>query len=108
MGGDDADERFEAALQRVTRAAKRHARNSGLALQSDPAQLRYVLRGLARNIAQHGRPYCPCRQVTGDAALDRPNICPCRTHRDEVARFGQCECGLYVAAETGSSCKEEE
>jgi ferredoxin-thioredoxin reductase catalytic subunit len=92
---DNPDE-LHAALQRVTRAAARHAQKSGLALQPDPALRRHVLRGLARHLLQHGRPYCPCREVTGEPGKDRPNICPCRTHRQEVARDGECECGLYV------------
>ncbi len=82
--------------QRVERMARRHAVASGFALQPDAAQLRYVLDGLAENWRRHGKPYCPCREVTGDAEKDRANVCPCRTHRDEVARNGQCECALFV------------
>ncbi len=91
------DGTFEEALRRVTRAAERYGRRDGVTLQPDEAVRNYVLRGLARNLIQHGKPYCPCREVTGDADQDRANICPCRTHRDEIATFGACECGLYVA-----------
>ena len=85
-----------AAVDRVTRLAERCAQKSGFALQQDRAQLEYVLRGLARNLVEHGRAYCPCREVTGDPQKDRANICPCRTHREEVERSGQCECGLFT------------
>ena len=88
-----------ALVERVKRMAQRHAKKSGLALQPDPAQLRYVLEGLAENWLRHGKPYCPCREVTGNAEKDRANICPCRTHREEVERDGRCECGLYVRPE---------
>ena len=100
MARDDAE--FRDALERVTRAAERCARGGRVALQPDDALRRHVLRGLARNLIEHGRPYCPCREVTGDRDADRVNICPCRTHREEVARFGECECGLFVAADRGS------
>ena len=97
MAGQE-DPAFAEALARVTRAARRHAEKSGLALQPDEALRRHVLRGLARNLLDHGRPYCPCREVTGDPEVDRANICPCRTHAEEVRRMGECECGLFVAS----------
>lgn len=97
---DCTDTAFHEALQRVTRAARRYGRRNGVALQPDDAVREYVLRGLARNVVEHGRPYCPCREVTGDSDRDRANICPCRTHTEEIARMGECECGLYVAEDT--------
>ena len=93
---------IEDALEEVRRRAERYAKRSGLRLQSDRAQLDYVLHGLARNLLQYGRPYCPCRVVTGDPDADRQNICPCRTHRGEIEQSGQCECGLYVAGSNGN------
>jgi ferredoxin-thioredoxin reductase catalytic chain len=85
-----------AALERVTRMARRHAEKSGFALQSDRAQLAYVLKGLARNLMEHGKPYCPCREVRRDAPPENLSICPCRTHREEILQFGECECGLFT------------
>jgi ferredoxin-thioredoxin reductase catalytic subunit len=90
------EEEFRAALERVTRNAERYSKRSGLALQPDLAQRDYVLRGLARNLLKYGRAYCPCREVTGEPEKDRANICPCRTHRAEIERSSQCECGLFT------------
>jgi ferredoxin-thioredoxin reductase catalytic chain len=90
------DEKFRAALERVTRVAERYAERSGFALQPDRAQRDYVLHGLARNLLKYGKAYCPCREVTGDSQKDRLNICPCRTHRAEIEQSGQCECGLFT------------
>jgi ferredoxin-thioredoxin reductase catalytic subunit len=45
------------------------------------------------------RQYCPCRKVTGDRDADRPNICPCRSHHEDIARDGHCECRLFVSQE---------
>jgi ferredoxin-thioredoxin reductase catalytic chain len=91
-----AKDKKAAALEQVTRMAERCAEKSGFALQPDPAQLRYVLNGLAENLMKYGKAYCPCRPVTGDVDKDRPNICPCRTHREEIRRAGACECGLFT------------
>ncbi len=66
-------------------------------MQPDDALRRHVLEGLARNLVRHGRAYCPCREVTGDAERDRPNICPCRTHMEEIRATGECECGIFAA-----------
>ena len=101
------DAAVQEALQRVTRGAERYARKGHAALQPDDAIRRHVLRGLARNLVEQGRAYCPCREVTGDRKADRVNICPCRTHLDEIARFGECECGLFVRPESGPTGREE-
>jgi len=97
MGEEANQKEMAAALERVTRMANAYARKSGLAVQPDDALRRHVLHGLARNLLLHGRAYCPCREVTGDPVRDRPNICPCRTHMEEIERFGECECGIFVA-----------
>jgi ferredoxin-thioredoxin reductase catalytic chain len=94
---------LDAALKRVTRAAERSAERSGLVLNPDPAVRQHVLRGLARNVVRYGRPYCPCREVAGSHDKDRANICPCRTHREEIARAVECECGLFVARQDSHS-----
>ncbi len=88
---------FDEALERVTRAAEAYARKGKAALQPDLPLRNYVLRGLARNLVEHGRAYCPCRDVTGDRDKDKVNICPCRTHLEEIEQLGACECGLFVA-----------
>jgi ferredoxin-thioredoxin reductase catalytic subunit len=91
-----AGEKSEDTLKEVTRTAKRHAQRRGLALQPDATQLRYVLNGLAETVRKYGKPFCPCKPVSGDAEKDRRNICPCRTHREEIEQSGECECGLFT------------
>jgi ferredoxin-thioredoxin reductase catalytic chain len=97
----EVDPKFREALEQVTRAAERYAQRGRVALQPDEAVRRHVLRGLARNLVRYGRAYCPCREAEGDPEVDRVNICPCRTHLEEIARFGECECGLFVTPESG-------
>jgi ferredoxin-thioredoxin reductase catalytic subunit len=103
-----AKEAHGTALEEVTSKAKRHAERGGFDLQPDEAQLRYVLNGLAENLVKFGKAYCPCRPVTGDAEKDRANICPCRSHREEIDRFGACECGLFTRRREKSCNKETE
>lgn len=66
-------------------------------LNPDKVVVRNVVSGLARNKIEHGYAYCPCREVEGTPEKDRKNICPCQTHKADIARHGTCECGLFVS-----------
>ena len=93
----------EAGLHRVRTAVEsrieRYLRRSPYRLFPDDVVVRHLITRLARNVLEHGRQYCPCRKVTGDRDADRPNICPCRSHHDDIARDGYCECRLFVSQE---------
>jgi ferredoxin-thioredoxin reductase catalytic subunit len=86
-------------LAQVSAMVTRYARRSPYVLNPHPDVVEGVLMGLARNRLRYGRFYCPCREVTGDPAEDRINICPCRTHRQDIAQGGSCECGLFMSPE---------
>lgn len=86
------------ARTRVERMVQRYAQRGPHALNPDQVTVEHVLTGLARNLVRHGRPYCPCREVTGDPRRDRVNICPCPQHHEDIARDGICECGIFVGA----------
>jgi ferredoxin-thioredoxin reductase catalytic subunit len=77
----------------------RYVAQGRYALNPDPATVAHVLAGLTRNLIQHGRWYCPCREVTGNAGRDRANICPCPQHHEDIARDEVCECGIFVSRE---------
>jgi len=51
-----------------------HAKTAGLALNSEPKLLEMTVKALAANQKLHGKPYCPCRALTGDFP-------PCRTRK---------------------------
>ena len=87
------------ARERVEGMARRYAARGPYCLNPDAATVEHVLSGLTRNLVQHGRAYCPCREVSGDAQRDRANICPCPQHRADIARDGFCECGIFVSRE---------
>ena len=90
---------FDHALRLVEARVERYLRRSSYRLFPDDAVVGALITRLARNLLAYGRQYCPCRKVTGDRDADRVNICPCRTHREEIARYGYCECRLFVSQE---------
>jgi ferredoxin-thioredoxin reductase catalytic subunit len=66
----------------------------GYVLNPDMERTLKVSNLLARNFAEHGRYYCPCKQSHPlDPAKDV--LCPCPTVREEVARDGHCFCRLF-------------
>jgi ferredoxin-thioredoxin reductase catalytic subunit len=95
----DAERQSGAARTRVERMIERHLARARYVLNPDPVTVEHVKAGLTRNLLQHGRWYCPCREVTGDVARDRKNTCPCPQHHQDVARDGVCECGIFVSRE---------
>jgi ferredoxin-thioredoxin reductase catalytic subunit len=94
-----ADQEAKQARDRVERMVHRYLARGPYCLNPDPVTVEHVLSGLARNLLEHGRAYCPCREVTGDPERDRANICPCPQHRADIARDGFCECGIFVSPE---------
>ena len=82
--------------ERLRKMVQRWPQVSGYHLNPEPAVVEGIVQGLVRSVMAHGYPYCPCRDLTGDPAKDRVNICPCQFHRDEIARDGHCRCVLYV------------
>lgn len=94
--GRDEDAELIEARARVERMVQRYLSQGRYALNPDPVTVEHVLAGLARNLVEYGRWYCPCREVLGDPELDRSNICPCPQHHGDIARDGACECGLFV------------
>ena len=87
------------AWERVTGMVQRHLGRGPYRLNPDEVTVRHVLEGLTRNLVNHGRWYCPCREVTGRPEQDRVNICPCPQRHADIARTGACECGLFASEE---------
>ncbi len=92
------DQRAQTARDRVERMVRRYVERGPYLLNPDAVTVEHVVAGLTRNLLQHGRWYCPCREVTGDRDRDRRNICPCPQHRADIERDGVCECGIFVNA----------
>jgi len=96
---EDANRALAVALERVTQRVTRCAQRGPYELFPDEVVVRNVLAKMASNLVEYGKPYCPCREVTGDDQVDRLNICPCRSHQKDIARDGHCECRLFVSRE---------
>ncbi|MCK4258413.1 MAG: hypothetical protein KAX49_05510 [Halanaerobiales bacterium] len=76
---------------------EKYATRAGYKLNENEEILDVVLEGMARNKAIHGKRYCPCRMLTGNVEEDRPKICPCKWHKEEIEKDGVCHCQLYFA-----------
>lgn len=82
-------------LEKIRKFAEKYSERTGYALNPDEEELELVLEGLANNRDKYGRQYCPCRPVTGDPEEDKPKICPCEWHEEEIERDGHCHCRLF-------------
>ena len=86
----------QAYRDEITRRIREHEAESACRLNPDQRMVEALIKGLVRRKMEFGDYYCPCRVVTGNTETDHANVCPCETHEDEIARTGQCHCGLYV------------
>lgn len=91
--GADWKKAWDSVMKMVTKYAER----GPFFLNPDEVVVRNIISGLAKNKMEYGYACCPCRQVEGIHGKDRENICPCRRHKEDVARRGICECGLFVS-----------
>lgn len=74
-----------------------YAKRKGYKLNPDNEMVQLVVEGLAKNKAELGKQYCPCRIVSGDVEQDRKIICPCVYHHDEIKENGSCHCSLFFS-----------
>jgi len=88
------EERVRSSVERM---AARYVERSPFCLNPDKVVVESIIAGLAKNKMKYGYAYCPCREVKGILKIDRNNICPCQTHKEEIATQGTCECGLFVS-----------
>lgn len=73
-----------------------YASRQGYRLNPDTALVERVIRGMVMIEQKKGKPYCPCRLVTGKPELDSKIVCPCEFHAAEIAKDGMCHCQLLV------------
>ena len=73
-----------------------YADKNGFKLNPNTEVQSRLVKGLLENEKKYGQRYCPCRRVTGNAEEDRPKICPCQWHKEEIEKNGHCLCQLFV------------
>lgn len=88
---------LEEARARVERMVHRYVERGPYRLYPDPVRVEAVLEGLARNLAQYGRMYCPCVPIEKSLEAGRHYVCPCVPHHEDIARQGYCDCALFVS-----------
>lgn len=77
-----------------TERARQVGARMGYVLNPDLERTLKVATLLARNFAEFGKYYCPCKQSHPlDPAKDV--LCPCPNVHDEVAKDGHCFCRLF-------------
>jgi len=81
--------------EKILQQSKEYAESKGFSLNNNERVLKAVISGLARNQAEKGKPFCPCRANTGNEKEDAKNVCPCAFHLDEIKQDGHCKCLLF-------------
>lgn len=76
-------------------SAKKYAEEKELKLNPNEKTLNGIIKALMRNKEFKGKPYCPCRIVTGDKEKDKDIICPCVFSRGEIEIQEHCKCNLF-------------
>jgi ferredoxin-thioredoxin reductase catalytic subunit len=99
--GDDpeAPDGREAALRRVRKFVATYVQKGKYELYPEPEVVENVIQGLAENLVEHGRMYCPCADVEESKKKGSEMVCPCRPHHADIARQGYCDCALFASPE---------
>lgn len=87
----------EVALRRVRRFVATYVAKGAYELYPDPEVVENVVQGLAENLVNHGRMYCPCADVEGSKTKGSDMVCPCGPHHADIARQGCCDCALFAS-----------
>ncbi|MBN2537873.1 ferredoxin:thioredoxin reductase [candidate division WOR-3 bacterium] len=87
--------------------ARKVGEGRGHVLNPDTKRARKIANLLAKNFAEFGKYYCPCKQ---SQPLDpaRDTVCPCPDLDEEIARDGHCHCWLFFRkpeSENGKPCE---
>jgi len=75
--------------------SREYADSKGFSLNPNEKQLSMVVSALDKIRAEKGKPFCPCRVLTGNALEDEKNVCPCAFHLEELKQDGHCKCRLF-------------
>lgn len=74
----------------------------GYVLNPDTERTLKVSNLLARNFAEHGKYYCPCKQ-SHPLDPEKDVVCPSPTVHEEVAKDGHCFCRLFFRPDVKSA-----
>ncbi len=98
MPPSDKDGRAEGeALAKVRKFVATYVAKGAYALYPEADVVENVIVGLAQNLDEHGKMYCPCAPVEESKARGREMVCPCTPHHADIARQGYCDCALFAS-----------
>lgn len=96
MSSQVSHHQLEEAKKEIYERLKKYVARSPYDFNPDKKKVDEIISGLAMRKLKFGRFYCPCRVLTGEEKDDRPKVCPCIWHRQEIEEKGSCYCGLFV------------
>jgi len=82
-------------IEKIIQSYQEYAEKNGFKLNPNRAIVERLVKGLLENEKKYSFRYCPCRRISGNPEEDKPKICPCQWHREEIERDGHCFCGLF-------------
>jgi thioredoxin len=82
-------------IEEIIKYYQAYAGKNGFKLNPDKEAVVRLIKGLLENEKKFGARYCPCRRVTGNPEEDKPKICHCQWHKEEIERDGHCFCELF-------------
>ncbi len=87
----------EKSLQKLERFVENYCKKSGMQTHSDKSITDSIVKGLAANLEELGKPLCPCRFYPDkkEEATHRTWICAC----DDMQIYKYCHCLLFVTPE---------
>ena len=82
---------------KVRKFVETYVRKGRYALYPEPEVVENVIVGLAKNLDEHGKMYCPCADVEDSKAKGNEMVCPCTPHHADIERQGYCDCALFAS-----------
>jgi len=103
---DPESQEFKETLEKTVRFTDKVVAQFGWAYNPDQEINQGIQFGLTRNKMMHGKRYCPCFFVTGEAD-DR--ICPCPPAIEkEIPEDGVCHCQIFCTPEFAAAQAQDE
>lgn len=87
----------EKTLAKVRKFVESYARKGPYTLYPNSEVVGNVVAGLADNLEQHGKMYCPCAPVEESKLVENEMVCPCTPHKSDIERQGYCDCALFAS-----------
>jgi ferredoxin-thioredoxin reductase catalytic subunit len=85
------------SVAKVRKFVETYVRKGPYTLYPEASVVENVIVGLAKNLDEHGKMYCPCADVEESKQKGAEMVCPCTPHEADIARQGYCDCALFAS-----------